>query len=165
MAELLWRVLAWALSREPVVEWLIARATRTPYSHITSADGRDVYMRRFWLFNPYFDDTYLRRYRWCPISVRLHHILREDRDRHLHDHPWNARTIILAGSYIEERDGGVTFERIRGSTTRLRYGEFHRITEVGHHIGAVTLFITGRKRGTWGFKVPWREYVAREGRT
>lgn len=161
MVELFWRVVAWFVSCETISDWLIVRAVRTPYSDIVSRDGQDVYMRRFWLFNPYTaDGEYKTRYLWCPISIRVHHIVREDRDAHLHDHPWNARTIVLSGGYWELRDDGRYYRRERGDTARIRFGQFHRITEVDPVYGAVTLFITGRKRGTWGFKVPYREYLA-----
>lgn len=195
-----WRLLAWLVTRERVFVWLLRRAFRTPYSHITSADGSDVYMRRFWLFNPYVgesgartsgSDAAPRRSWWREMlpSVRIHHIKRADQDRHLHSHPWNARTIILKGWYVEERyadespRGAVKREvnaqnpahmrfgysttsdtRIAGYTGRLLFGQYHRITAVPRD-GVWTLFITWRKRGSWGFdvdghKVPWREYLA-----
>jgi len=165
VAEFFWRIVAWIVSREFIANRLIERAKRTPYAHITSADGRDVYMLRWWVFNPYphGDDGSLRRFAWCPISIRVHHILRADQDRHMHDHPWNARTIILRGGYLERRQGGLLSIRSTGDTAVLRFGEYHRITSVAPE-GATTLFIAGRKRGTWGFlvngsKVPWRTYL------
>lgn len=195
-----WRLAAWLATRKSVMVWLMRRAFRTPYSHITSADGTDVYMRRFWLFNPYVSedgartsgsDAAPRRSWWREMlpSVRLHHIMRADQDRHLHSHPWNARTIILKGWYVEERyfdespRGAVKREanaqkpahlrfgysttsetRIAGYTGRLLFGQYHRITQVPRD-GVWTLFITWRKRGSWGFdvdgrEVPWREYLA-----
>lgn len=182
-AELIWRAIARIVSRPAVAAWLIQRAQRTPYTHIMSADGQDCYMGRWWLFNPYpGPSSYTRKgWRdWVP-SVRIHHIMREDRDRHLHDHPWNARTIVLRGWYEEERPtrsntGQVpddlvkvgsqlrdVFKRRQGYTGRLLFGEYHRISEVSDG-GVFTLFITWRERGTWGFdvdgrKVPWREYL------
>lgn len=162
------------LARPAVSKWLIKRAKRTPYFHITSSDGLDVYMERYWLFNPYppKNDGAGRRWGdWVP-SVRLHCIMREDQDRDQHDHPWNARTFILRGWYDEVRQGEVIWEdrlirRSAGDTARLCFGEYHRITEVSEG-GVWTLFITGRKRGTWGFlvngrKVPWREYLGING--
>jgi hypothetical protein len=160
---MIWRIIAWIVSRPLLANWLILRAHRTPYSHIESLDGTSVYMRRGWLFNPYFFTPGLRRFSFCPISIRVHHILRADQDMHLHDHPWNARTIVLIGGYIEERDDGTVAIRTQGSTAPLRYGRFHRIAAVDETQGAVTLFITGRKQGTWGFKIPYREYLAERG--
>lgn len=178
MSEFLWSILAKFLAKPKMVRWLIRRARRTPYTHITGRDGT-VYMERYWLFNPYPEKESQRGKCWqFPISIRLHHIRREDQDRHLHDHPWNARTIILDGWYIEERDERPykilwDFEIVRcryiraaGNTALLNHGEFHRITSVNHE-GVWTMFITGRYRGTWGFKVggfkiPWRKYLGIE---
>lgn len=41
------------------------------------------------------------------FSVKLHKILASDVDRYLHDHPWHYLSLMLAGSYIEERLSGV----------------------------------------------------------
>lgn len=168
LADLLWRLLAWLVTREPVKQWLVLRAFRTPYTHIhAQGNPNDVYMARWWLFNPYSGSleggSYVPTLKWCPISIRVHHILRPDEDRDLHDHPWNARTVILAGWYDEEREGGVNARRCVGDTASLAFGEYHRINDVSDG-GVVTLFITGRKRGTWGFKVdgqkvPYRTYL------
>jgi len=186
-------LIARVLARPAVTDWLIRRAMRTPYTHITSADGSQVYMRRYWLFNPYpADSSGNRPWGQFPISIRLHQIMREDDDRDLHDHPWNARTFILRGWYVENRPSSdevmATFreakphmsaewadvtqllqvaKRQAGDTAALRFGEYHRITEVSEG-GVWTLFVTGRYRGTWGFlvngkKVPWREYLLAKG--
>lgn len=151
----MWRILAAICAWPPIAQWLIKRAKRTPYSHITSADGADLYMGRWWLFNAY-------RWDWLP-SIRVHHICRADQDPHLHDHPWDARTIILAGHYVEQREDGCWAARFQGDTAAIKHGEFHRIALVPTG-GVWTLFFTWRYRGTWGFlvdgaKVPYREYL------
>ena len=156
MTEILWRALAWLISRGIIADWLFQRAVKTPYEHITSADKASVYMFRWWLFNPYFDHENLRRFSWLPFSARVHLIMRPDQDRHLHDHPWNARTIILSGGYIETRENGHTFMRSRGQTASLKFGEFHKIDHVMPG-GAMTLFLTWRYQGTWGFLVNGRK--------
>jgi hypothetical protein len=124
---------------------IIERAKRTPDEHLPG------YMERYWLFNPYNRETRAPKYPRVPFSIRVHHILREDYDRSEHDHPWNARTVILRGWYREER-GGVPICRTLGDTATLRHNEFHRITEVPEG-GVWTLFIMGRYRGRWGFAV------------
>jgi hypothetical protein len=167
---LIWRVIAAIVSTERVGDWLIKRAMRTPYTHIMSVDGSEIYMGRWWLFNPYPASGEAKRFGWGWLpSVRIHHIMREDDDRHLHDHPWNARTILLEGWYTEQRQHLVlkyNRTRTKGYTGRLLFGEYHRITAVPE-VGVWTLFITWKQRGTWGFdvdgvKVPWREYLATE---
>lgn len=184
---LFWRLVAKLLARPAVAAWLIVRAQRTPYQHIMSADGNEMYMGRWWLFNPYSRETHKPALWWCPWSFRVHHIMRPDEDRDLHDHPWNARTVILRGSYTEERlePAGIAdiakpgplmwveelddlFKvsmrtRNPGDTARLNHGEYHRIDQISPG-GVYTLFITSKWRGDWGFlvngvKVPWRTYT------
>lgn len=176
-----WTLVARFLARPAVADYLIRRAQRTPYSPIVK-DG-DLYMERFWLLNPYPDSgkSGADRKPWrFPLSVRIHHIMLPDQDRDLHDHPWNARTIILRGWYVEQRamrfaamfshvPGPHFFKwlpRQAGETTTLKFGEYHRITDVSHG-GVWTLFITGKYRGAWGFnvdgvKVQWRKYLGLE---
>lgn len=160
----MWNLLARLLARPAIANWLITRAMRTPYMHIAK-DG-DVYMERYWLFNSYERGPTQQersKYPWCPFNIRIHWIRRADEDRHLHDHPWNARTFILRGGYVEQRVEGLSICRPAGVSARLNYGEFHRITQVQPD-GAWTLFISGPYQGTWGFlvdgvKVKWREYL------
>jgi hypothetical protein len=191
MSQLIWRLVAKLLARPAIADWLIARAKLTPYQHIMSADGTEMYMGRWWLFNPYSRETHKARFWWCPWSFRIHHIMRPDEDRDLHDHPWNARTIILRGWYNEQRpasdwwkktvrssmvpnpdprivewimkDACEWLKRSEGDTARLNHGEYHRIDQVSPG-GVITLFITSKWRGDWGFlvngvKVPWRTYT------
>lgn len=185
---LLWRCIARLVTIPAVTDRLIDRAERTRYTNITSKDGSSVYMERGWVFNPYGKDASgdPTPARWPRLpSVRVHHICRPDSDRHMHDHPWNARTVVLRGWYEEERrlsavpvgvsyfptftDEGLVragFRRERGYTGRLLFGEFHRIRRVPDE-GVWTLFFTWDKQGTWGFlvdgaKVPWRKYLGLE---
>lgn len=161
---MIYRLLALLLARPRVAAWLIARSQRTPYSPIHGPDG-SLYMDRWWLFNPYpAPGDYSRRgWRdWLP-SIRVHHILRPDSDRHLHDHPWDARTFILKGWYTERRLGTGLIARYAGSTARIDHNEYHAIKTVSDG-GAYTLFVTGKYRGTWGFlvdgrKVKYRDYL------
>jgi len=158
----MWGLIARVAAMPCVAQWLYKRAERTPYTHIRSADGRSLYMGRWWLFNPYPESGAAKRWEWLP-SIRVHHICRADSDRHLHDHPWNARTIILRGVYVEERLDGKQLLRAPGETAAIKHGEYHRIVSVSPD-GVWTLFITWRYQGTWGFfvdgkKVPWRQYL------
>ena len=161
-----WAWVAKIVSRPAVRDWLVLRAKRTPYTHILSPNGTEAYMMRYWLFNPYPASGEAKRFGWGWLpSVRIHHILIKDQDRHHHDHPWNARTIVLQGGYTEERSG-THFMRKPGDTATLRFEEYHRINYVTNG-GVYTMFITWKQRGDWGFnvdgkKVPWREYLANE---
>src|SRR5256885_1002755 len=42
--------------------------------------------------------------RWLRIYV--HHLMRSDAERHLHDHPWSFVSIILRGGYREHTPDG-----------------------------------------------------------
>lgn len=169
----LFNLLARILARPAIANYLIHRAQRTPYFHL------DGYMDRFWLV-PYASAdagegcgpvAFLERpIAWVlqrfGIALRIHHILREDWAADPHDHPWHARSFILKGWYIERRHGCIWLKvRRAGQTSTLRFGEFHKITDVP--VGGVwTLFVTRKYQGTWGFlvdgvKVPWREYTGR----
>lgn len=153
-------ILSRFLARPAVADRLIARAVRTPDEHLPG------YMMRYWLFNPYDRETRRRRWAWIPFSIRIHHILRADHARDHHDHPWDARTVILKGGYVERRLGAdgfdVTHCRAPGDTAAINFGEFHTIDQVTPG-GAWTFFIMGRYRGVWGFlvgekKVRWQDY-------
>src|SRR5690606_35004699 len=114
------------------------------------------------------------RRKWLP-SVRIHHIALPDNDRHMHDHPFDSRTIILKGWYEEETPScytsrtqpwlrSIVKHRAPGDTAPIRLGKYHRISSVSPG-GAWTLFITWRYQGEWGYwvdgrKVNWREYHA-----
>lgn len=174
----MWNLIAKLLARPAVAAWLINRSFKTPYMHLPSNEDPS-YMGRFWLFNPYDRVTNKPRWRWCPWSVRIHHIKRADSERHMHDHPWNARTIILQGGYTEHRaaegaerlkileqslagvvsqtpvnkiEAYYVIERRPGHTATLGFEQYHRITEVSDR-GAWTLFISGPWQGVWGFLV------------
>jgi hypothetical protein len=170
--DFVFRLIAQYIAKRPaLVDRIRHNAWRNPYSSIASRDGTRTYMYRAWLFNPYEDrlGNPIKRNWFMRLlpSIRLHEIMLPDDDPHLHDHPWNARTIILRGWYDEVRleDGQlVKHVRTAGTTARLNFGEFHRIAKKGSG-PIITLFITGKYRGTWGFlvdgkKVPWREYLA-----
>lgn len=171
MKDILWKLIAVIVSWPPIANLLIDFSKRTPYKHIMSSDGKDMYMGRWWLFNPYSRTTNKPKFRWCPWSIRIHHIMRADADRDLHDHPWNARTIILEGWYKEERllprceafESKAIYTRQRGDTAKLGFGEYHRIDQISPG-GVYTLFISGPWQGVWGFmvdgvKVPWKTYL------
>lgn len=126
-------------------------------------------MERWWLLPRFMlevnDEGHLFPKKWVPIAPRIHHIVRPDKDRHLHDHPFNFRTFILEGWYDEEDVFGDTRVRFEGTTRKATAETFHRINKVSEG-GVWTLFVCGRRIQTWGFlvdsrKVAWREYFQR----
>ena len=164
-----YKIIAKILSYPFIHTYLINKAGKTPYTHIYGEKDGELYMERYWLFNPFLKVEGRRSFKWFPLSIRIHKIMKEDNDRHLHDHPWNARTFILKGWYQELRPyvntpNVVSLSQLKaGDTARLNFGEYHRISEVCEE-GAYTMFVTGRYQGTWGFlvkgvKIKYREYL------
>jgi len=154
----MWDLIARFAAKPAVADWLIRRAQRTPYFHL------EGYMERWWLFNPTppLNSGKGRRFEWLP-SVRIHHILRADNDRHLHNHPWDARTIILKGCYVERRENNRINVMLPGNTQRIGAHTFHRIETVSQG-GVWTLFISWKWQHVWGFKtdkgfVEWQDYL------
>jgi len=170
---MLLNLLAKLLAVPRVSSWLIERAKRTPDESIGD------YMDRYWLFNQYDRESRVAKYPRIPFSIRIHNIRREDDPgRHVHDHPWNARTFLLRGAYVEVRpdgeptsqsfphptEAGQCFWRRAGDTCSLKFNEFHRIEWVSP-AGVWTLFVMFEYRGVWGFlvdgvKVGFKEYLA-----
>jgi hypothetical protein len=115
------------------------------------------------------------RNRFC--NVYLHHFLRSDDDRALHDHPWVNASIILKGEYLEHFQNGRIEHRRPGDVvfrwlhTAHRVELFHGSRRQPLHspppIEVWTIFITGPKVREWGFLgpqgwVPWQEFLSRE---
>lgn len=120
-------------------------------------------------------------------SVRLHHFLRPDDERHAHDHPWSFLTFVLKGGYEDwtpcpncRITGEHSYEaskcRMCGGANKvldkLRPGSVrYRPAEHTHWVvtdDAWTLMFTGPERRLWGFWVsgvfkPMADYFARYG--
>lgn len=128
--------------------------------------------------NPYLERRWLiPRNRW--FNVYLHHFLRSDDDRALHDHPWINASILLSGSYCEHLPGGIVKVRknwrpwapwrvvLRGPTSAHRVQLFQPWTADPdeRETPVWTLFITGPRVRNWGFHcpkrwVPWQQFVS-----
>jgi hypothetical protein len=137
-----------------LLAWLSARL---PLRVI--AIEHDVYLLRYYVFGRLperFFPNVKPRLGWFPWSVYLHHFLRPDRDRELHNHPWRwALSLVLVGGYEEDRfgDDGVVYTRRVRFASLIRHGDFHRIRRLRlHH--AWSLFIAGPKVSSWGFLDP-----------
>lgn len=94
------------------------------------------YMRRFIFETPLF-------------SIRVHHILKSDDDRWLHDHPFAFASVLLSNGYRE-----VTPERVkdwpRFSIITHKPTDLHRI--VANKGDVWTFVVTGPRVRTWGFQ-------------
>ena len=106
-------------------------------------------------------------YRWHIIprrmvggNVYLHHQVRDDPERPLHDHPWDNQSVILAGGYEEtfqlDAPKGVIQKRVvrAGDTIQRKAGEAHRLRLLPGVPCSISLFSTGPVLREWGF---WTE--------
>jgi len=117
------------------------------------------------------NSPYMRRWFIIPqnkiINIYLHHFLRSDDDRALHDHPWSNLSILLKGSYTEHsvRPGQIEVKSVlqKGQVKFRISGKYaHRIELTDGECW--TLFITGPKYRKWGFHckggwVPWNQFL------
>jgi hypothetical protein len=111
------------------------------------------------------DDQYLCR--WYLLRNRLfriflHHFLRSDDDRALHDHPWPNASLLLIGSYIEHSPTGKEV-LYPGDMKFRRAIAAHRVELIDGPCW--TLFFAGPRVREWGFHCPkgwrhWREFVS-----
>lgn len=115
------------------------------------------------------DNVYMERWYVLPhnryFNIYLHHFLRSDDDRALHDHPWASISLLLVGSYREHLRGGKSKKRLQGHFYLRRAVTAHRIEladafVVGHKQQVLTLFLTGPHIREWGFLCPqgWRHW-------
>jgi hypothetical protein len=151
------------LSISFIANYLIKKAKKTPYTHIYGESDKKLYMERYWLLNPIIPELHKTKYSWFPLSIRIHKIVKPDNDRNLHDHPWNCRSFILKGWYVERRILNDIFIRSKGQSSRLNFKEYHRIETVCPE-GVYTIFVTGKYQGTWGFlvngiKINYKDYL------
>lgn len=152
-------------------------ARRLPVRRISDPRSGAPYLDRYYVAgNPgalrFFPGDVKVRLGWLPFTVYLHHIIRSDWGAALHDHPWGAVSVLMAGGYIEERlhgdpegDFGIRSRwRGAGSVAKIGAHVYHRIEILDRT--AWTLFFVGRKRKSWSFfdsnlpKIyPYREYI------
>lgn len=101
-------------------------------------------------------------YRWvltlAGYSIRLHHWIGSDDQRHFHDHAWDFVSIILKGSYIESTPTG-RWHRRAGSVRIYRAEHRHKVLLVGR--SCWTLVLSARHRRHFGFYVPGRDRLLR----
>jgi hypothetical protein len=135
---------------DDMAAWARAKMQQSPDFII----GDPAYLRRWWI---------VPRNEWQ--NTYLHHGLRDDDDRALHDHPWDNVSLLLIGRYREITPDGV-FIREPGSLVHRKATDSHRLELVDGEPW-VSLFFTGPKVRDWGFHcpkgwVPWQEFTAGE---
>jgi hypothetical protein len=148
---------------------LKAYAFRTPHAHLHDPDGT-MYMGRWRVVDEGTLGGRILHKLTGYKSIRLHHIMRPDHDRDLHNHPFAYRTFIARGWYCEhyEEDGHRSYRGVwQGNTATGSHDKYHRISEVSGG-GVWTLFCMTENHETWGFKVNGRfveatRYLLRRG--
>lgn len=162
-------------ARQNACKWAVRYMERRPPDHVIG----EGYMQR-WYVTPwrrwiYLDRSYGRLAalkgtigRKLP-HVYLHYYTGSDDARALHDHPWPSLSWMLRGSMLEHfttdnwRQGpqvpGRDYYFVMAGDWRYRRAELAHCLELVS-ADAITLFITGRKKRTWGFFCPqgWRHY-------
>jgi hypothetical protein len=130
-----------------------------------SAREPDFYIRG--KDNPYILRWYLTDRVPENYKIYLHHILRDDDDRALHDHPADSTSIIISGGYIEHFPDDIKIRRAPGQVISRKAEQLHRLELYrdldGNVIPAWTLFTFGPKVRDWGFQcgdrwVPWQQF-------
>jgi hypothetical protein len=123
---------------------------RRPPDYIVG-DISDPYLKRWWIVprNKY-------------LNIYLHHFLRSDDDRALHDHMYDNVSILLHGAYNEQKTNGKRYIKAPNIIFR-KAATLHRI-ELIDNCSTWTLFITGPRYREWGFSCPqgwrpWQKFV------
>lgn len=147
-----------------MLNWLKKRWRR--FRYVIHIDG-DPYMVRYRLVS--WPDWLRRRgFR----NVYLHHILRSDRDREFHDHPWFFKSLILWGGYWEWRPECTVSREFYGpgpqkywfgpfSSAIHRAEDMHRV-ELKPGRTAWTLVFVGPAVRNWGFLLRDGTWLAQE---
>jgi hypothetical protein len=126
--------------------------------HLITTNGRTLYLARFWTSPPLPSENGGLE---SGGSELLHRIVEPDDARAFHDHPWSFTSSVLAGGYVEERqteDGLRREVRGVGSVAFRDPLDLHRVASV--EPGTWTRVTTGTRRRTWGFWLPFMDYLA-----
>lgn len=106
-------------------------------------------------------------FRFDSWGIFVHHFLRSDHDRALHDHPWPFIAIILKGGYYELHNQTIdlseTTEKRHPGNVLLRPAEWRHRVILPEGRTSWSLMIVGRRVRWWGFFAPtgwchWRKY-------
>jgi hypothetical protein len=82
-------------------------------------------------------------------KLMLHHF-KPHREESWHDHPWDFRTFVLWGGYVDQSlqaDGSITQDRLRRGSYRHRRAEHAHKTHSER--GALTVVLTTPSRRAW----------------
>lgn len=109
-------------------------------------------------------DQYLIRYKIYNgrhFSIKLHHILRSDEDRELHDHPWNFVSFLLTEGYVELTPGKLPRRWLPWQIVTHKATDAHRL--ILKHPAWTLVFCSSKVR-EWRFHTPdgwvhWQKFL------
>lgn len=99
--------------------------------------------------NLHFKRWQILKTRW--FSIYLHGIYSEDKDKHLHNHPWDYTSIVLKGKYIEETPKGIN-KLYPGKIVSRNGLDYHKILKLQTK-SVYTLFFVSPIKRHWGYLV------------
>ena len=85
------------------------------------------------------------------FSIWIHGIYAADEDKHLHNHPWDFKSIVLKGAYIEKTEKGIV-RQTPGKFNSRNGNDFHKILRLVTPV-VYTLFIVTPVKREWGYLV------------
>lgn len=90
-------------------------------------------------------------------SFRVHHWMKSDDPRYLHDHPWWFLTFVVRGGYYDHSTRKVD----RVGRFRVRFRPAHHSHYVDPDPDTWTVLVTGPERHKWGFWVNGKKKAVR----
>lgn len=151
---------------EGLVEKTCIEASRWLPKRIIPRGDNSPYLARYYIFRKrWLQKTRLPSWVSYAPSIYLHHFLRGDDDKELHNHPYGTSlAFVLFGGYMEQRrERGTDSVGLRvvtaGKFNYLRGDDFHKITLLDARRGAWTIFLAGlgtksEDKQEWGFWDP-----------
>ena len=104
--------------------------------------------------------VHFRRYRLIQtpwFALYIHHILKSDEERDMHDHPWDFSSLILQGAYFETWKMSPDFKvrrndsHYRGDVIKHKAEDVHKITLLTKDVW--TLVLTSGRDREWGYRL------------
>lgn len=114
---------------------------------------------------PDAENPYMLRWHLIPrngmFNIYYHHVLHDDDDCALHDHPWPSFSYLIRGNIREVTPDGHR-DLVPGDCVYREADAAHRLELLSE--SAETLFVTGPVIRDWGFHCPqgwkhWKDFV------
>lgn len=97
-------------------------------------------------------------FRCASWGLFVHHFLRSDYDRSLHDHPWPFLAVVVKGGYLEEHDQTIDGDKTRvwhkPGSVLLRPAEWRHRVLLSPGRTSWSVVVVGRRARNWGFFTP-----------